>query len=75
MKQVWSLCQSLWGDLPESNIYNSKLDELNAYEVEQIRKRLLTEWLTDICSHRIEKENKQNKFSKVSDRNRTTQAS
>ena len=55
----------MWGDLPENNMINTKLDELNNYEREQIRKKLLTEWLADICSHRIEKEAKQNKFSKV----------
>ena len=66
MKQVWTLCQSLWGDLSEKNMFNTRLDELSKYELEQIRKKSLSDWLSDVSMHRIDKECKFNKFSKVS---------
>jgi hypothetical protein len=65
LKAVWTLCQNLWGDIPDG--YKSNPNELNMgnHELEQIRKRLLSEWLTDMSAHRIEKECKMNKFNKV----------
>lgn len=66
MKMVWSLCENLWGDIPDSFKPSScETVKLSAYEVEQIRKRLLTEWLSDVSSHRVEKECKYLKYNKV----------
>jgi hypothetical protein len=67
MKSVWSLCQNLWGDIPE----NYKMDsmsslEMNNYEIEQIRKRLFSEWLAEVSAHRVERQCKMHKFNKVS---------
>lgn len=65
MKTILSLCSKLWGDIPDelkSSTYDSSL---NQYETEQIRKRLLSEWLAQVSSHRVEKECKMLKFSKV----------
>lgn len=54
-KQVWTLCQSLWGDLPDS--FKSRNDsQLGQYEIGQIRKRLLGDWLSEIGSSRISKQ-------------------
>ena len=63
MKSVWTLCESLWGDVAESYKSRSNVD---AYELEQIRKRLLGEWLVDMSAHRVEKECRLNKYNKVS---------
>ena len=65
MKQVWSLCQNLWGDIPDSLKSNAFDKTVCAYELEQIRKRLLGEWLADVCSNRIDRECKLVRFSKV----------
>lgn len=66
MKMVWNLCENLWGDIPESLKPNSKSESsINAYQVEQIRKRLLGEWLSEVSSQRVEKECKYMKFNKV----------
>ena len=66
MKNVWSLCQSLWGDIPDQMKSNPlESSNLSLYETEQIRKRLLGQWLSDSCSHRIERECKILKFNKV----------
>lgn len=65
-KMVWALCENLWGDIPESLKSSSKSDaEMSPYEVDQIRKRLLGEWLSEVSSHRVEKECKYMKFNKV----------
>ncbi|RNA23314.1 nuclear pore complex Nup98-Nup96 isoform X1 [Brachionus plicatilis] len=61
---VLNLCYKLWGDIPdELKSENSNLN-MSQYEIEQIRKRLLSEWLTHVSSHRIEKECKSLKFNK-----------
>lgn len=65
MKYVWSLCQNLWGDIPD----NYKIDptgyNMSSYEQEQIRKRLFSEWLADVSAHRVERQCKLHKFTKV----------
>ncbi|CAF0852273.1 unnamed protein product [Brachionus calyciflorus] len=64
MRIILSLCSKLWGDIPDevkSNNYDSNMSQ---YETEQIRKRLLSEWLVQVSSHRIEKECKSLKFNK-----------
>ena len=70
MKSVWSLCQNLWGDVPETYKINqsepSIESEENPYEMDQIRKRLLSEWLADVSSNRVERESKMFKLNKVS---------
>ena len=72
MKSVWSLCQNLWGDIPdnykiERDITQNNTSDMmmNDYEREQIRKRLLSEWLADVSAHRIERECKMYKYHKV----------
>jgi hypothetical protein len=66
MKYVWNLCQNLWGDIPNDIKSNPASESgLSMYELEQIRKRLLGEWLTDSCSHRIDRECKMLRFNKV----------
>jgi hypothetical protein len=65
MKVVWNLCKNLWGDIPDNYKVDSNSDSISNYENEQIRKRLLSEWLSECSSHRIEKENKMLRFSKV----------
>lgn len=68
MKSVWSLCQNLWGDIPENYKINPTNESpKNNYENEQIRKRLLSEWLADVSAHRIERECKMYKFHKNKD--------
>ena len=62
-KMVWSLCQSLWGDIPDS-FKSASSTTISNYEIEQIRKRLLSEWLADSSSHRIDRECKLIKFNK-----------
>jgi hypothetical protein len=64
MKAVWNLCHNLWGEIPEKYKSNSK--DTNNYELEQIRKRLLGDWLANISSHRIDKERKSASYAKVS---------
>ena len=64
-KMVWNLCQSLWGDVPDNYKTNPNEASIGDYELEQIRKRLLSEWLADVSSHRIERECKMVKFNKV----------
>ena len=66
MKSVWSLCQNLWGDIPDSYKIDSINQTENNYEIEQIRKRLLSEWLTEVSAHRVERQCKMYKFNKVS---------
>lgn len=67
MKMVWGLCENLWGDIPESLRSTQKsIANMSAYEIEQIRKRLLGEWLSEVSSQRVEKECKYMKFNKVS---------
>lgn len=66
MRIVLNLCFKLWGDIPDelkSEYYDTNM---NQYETEQIRKRLLSEWITQVSAHRIEKECKSLKFDKVS---------
>ena len=69
MKWVWSLCQRLWGDIPDCyKIDTASFDsDNNVYEREQIRKRLLGEWLADVSGHRVERECKMSKFNKSKD--------
>ncbi len=71
MKWVWSLCQRLWGDIPDSyKIDGVNFDaesDNNIYEREQIRKRLLGEWLADVSAHRVDRECKMSKFNKCKD--------
>jgi hypothetical protein len=63
-KMVWGLCQSLWGDIPEGFKSNSNESQITSqYELEQMRKRLLSEWLADVSSHRIDRECKLIKFN------------
>jgi hypothetical protein len=64
MKAVWNLCHNLWGEVPDK--YKSNTGEMNNYELEQVRKRLLGDWLANICSHRIDKERKSASYAKVS---------
>lgn len=68
MKAVWTLCQSLWGDIPDNYRVREGTPAYQAsgdYEREQIRKRLLSEWLADVSGHRVERECKMHKFNKV----------
>jgi hypothetical protein len=65
MKSVWSLCQNLWGDIPDSYKIDSINPTISNYEIEQIRKRLLSEWLTEVSAHRVERQCKMHKFNKV----------
>jgi hypothetical protein len=65
MKSVWNLCQNLWGDIPDGLKSNPFEKNICAYEFEQIRKRLLGEWLADTSSHRIDRECKLVRFNKV----------
>lgn len=67
MKSVWSLCQNLWGDVPDNYKINpsESSSEENPYEMDQIRKRLLSEWLADVSAHRVERESKMFKLNKV----------
>ena len=77
---VWTLCQSLWGDIPDAFKANpsahdlangqkktssssSSSDVSSQYELEQMRKRLLSEWLSDVSSHRVERECRLIKFN------------
>jgi hypothetical protein len=70
---VWTLCQSLWGDIPDAFKANSNTHDLingkksdvssSQYELEQMRKRLLSEWLSDVSSHRVERECRLIKFN------------
>jgi len=67
MKSVWTLCQNLWGDIPDTyklDPASSPFDPSNAYETQQIKKRLLGEWLADVSGHRVERECKMSKFNK-----------
>lgn len=66
MKAVWNLCHNLWGEIPEK--YKTNSNEMNNYELEQIRKRLLGDWLANISAHRIDKERKSASYAKVSSR-------
>ena len=66
---VWTLCQALWGDIPDSFRSNSISNSMSNYEMEQIRKRLLSEWLADVSSHRVERECKLIKFNNKSSKN------
>ena len=74
---VWTLCQCLWGYIPDafkSNPMASEGDSASTnennncgrYELEQMRKRLLSEWLTDVSSHRVERECRLIKFNSKS---------
>jgi hypothetical protein len=65
LKAVWTLCQNLWGDIPDGYKSNPNESNISNHELEQIRKRLLSEWLAEMSAHRIEKECKMNKFNKV----------
>ena len=66
MNSVWSLCQSLWGDLEELDLLNIKdRSGVNPYEIHQLRKKCLTKWLADVSSNRIEREVKLFKYHKV----------
>jgi hypothetical protein len=66
MNSVWSLCQSLWGDLEELDLLNIKdKNSVNPYEIHQLRKKSLTKWLADVSSNRIEREVKLFKYHKV----------
>ncbi len=71
MKWVWSLCERLWGDIPDSyKIDAASFDtesDSGLYEREQVRKRLLGEWLADVSAHRVERECKMSKFNKSKD--------
>lgn len=63
---VWGLCENLWGDIPENLRPTQKpIANMSAYEIEQIRKRLLGDWLSEVSSQRVEKECKYMKFNKV----------
>jgi hypothetical protein len=65
MKSVWSLCQNLWGDIPENYKMDPMSPLMNSYETEQIRKRLFSEWLSEVSAHRVERQCKMHKFNKV----------
>lgn len=65
MKYVWSLCQNLWGDIPDAYKIDPNTLTCSDYELEQIRKRLLSEWLADVSAHRVERQCKLHKFNKV----------
>jgi hypothetical protein len=66
MKWVWTLCENLWGDVPDGLRSSEAGGNSNAYELEQVRKKLLGEWLADVSSHRIDRECKLVRFNKVS---------
>lgn len=65
MRIVLNLCSKLWGDIPDELKSENYDSHANQYETEQIRKRMLSEWLTHVSSHKIEKECKSLKFNKV----------
>ena len=67
MKSVWTLCQSLWGDIPEAYKIRQSAASGVDYEREQTRKRLLSEWLAEVSGHRVDRECKMHKFNKVCD--------
>lgn len=63
MLSVWSLCESLWGNIEELEINKLSENSLIRYELDILRKKELSKWLTRISTHRIEREVKLCKYN------------
>ncbi len=66
LNAVWSLCECLWGDLDELDMLSLHEKDITSYEINQLRKNLLTKWLSNVSAHRVDREVKLYKYHKVS---------